>query len=43
MDMQRLAFEYAFRKKDDEKQRAKGQPSLDDEETGEQFLNDKDE
>lgn len=40
-DMERLAFEHVYRQLDDERQKAKGQPSLDMEDTGAQYLKDK--
>lgn len=39
-NMQKLAFEVAFRVDDNERQIQKGQPSLDNEDTGEQWKND---
>lgn len=39
-DMQKLAFEVAFRAIDDENQRKKGEPSLENEDTGVQWKND---
>eukprot|EP00600_Ochromonadales_sp_CCMP1393_P004728 CAMPEP_0174960084 /NCGR_PEP_ID=MMETSP0004_2-20121128/3520_1 /TAXON_ID=420556 /ORGANISM="Ochromonas sp., Strain CCMP1393" /LENGTH=149 /DNA_ID=CAMNT_0016208443 /DNA_START=204 /DNA_END=653 /DNA_ORIENTATION=- len=39
-DMQRKAFKMAFRLQDNKKQEEKGQPSLDVEDTGEQWKND---
>lgn len=38
--LQTLAYEKAFRLIDDEKQAAKGQPSLDNDDTGDQWAND---
>jgi hypothetical protein len=40
MALQRRAFEVAFRIDDDENQKRKGQPSLDDEDDGKQYKND---
>jgi hypothetical protein len=42
-EMEQIAFEMAIRKDDNEKQKLKGQPSLDDEDTGAQYRNDPEE
>ena len=39
-DMQKKFFEYTFRKGDDMRQAEKGQPSLENEDTGYQWKND---
>lgn len=38
MEMLKVGFRVGFRKRDNELQAAKGQPSLDDEDTGKQWL-----